>query len=346
MRSLAAVSVILAACSLTYAADRGSLLVVADGGKLLLIQPDGTQRLLDDVDSGILSPDGKYIAFTTPARPKTLFIAPVGSRTSRAATEIVTLPDDAHFERIGWAPDGNAVAYVVWGKSDDLFLAPFPPVRGKPRNLGHWYQGFSFSPDGSKIIHAVNFPSPGLEVLDVSTGQRTLLHKTTNIVWDARYSPDGRFVAYQMTSHNPVASDDEPSCEGPTIGLWIYSLTDHTDRQVTFASAPATWDNVKTFNWSPDGKRIALTLGTTGCDYPGSEDGVFLTTPDLRVQNQISTAKLSIEPVFSPDGSAVAFVDLSEPPPRLLRYDLTTGELTLIRRSTWEDDYYRLIDWR
>ncbi len=56
---------------------------------------------------------------------------------------------------------------------------------------------------------------------------------------------------------------------------------------------------------------------------------------------------MSFEPVFSPDGSAVAFVDLSEPPARLLLYDLTTGELRLIRRATEEDNYYyRLLDWR
>ncbi len=183
-------------------------------------------------------------------------------------------------------------------------------------------------------------------MLDVSTGQRMLLHKTKNIVWDARYSPDGRFIAYQMTSHEPPGSGDEPDCTPPTIGLWIYSLTDHTDRQVTFTSAPAAWDDVKTFEWSQDGTRIVLTLGTTDCDYPGSEDGVFLTTPDLKVQNQISTATMSFEPMFSPDGSAVAFVDLSEPPARLLRYDLTTGELRLIRRATPEENYYTLLDWR
>lgn len=339
---------LLIATSPTYAADQGSLLVLASG-KLLLIQPDGTQRLppapLDNADSAVLSPDGKYVAFTTRAQPKTLAIAAVGSRT---ATEIVTLPDDAYFSEIGWAPDGRAVAYEVLGRSDDLFLVHFPPTGGEPRNLGHWYQGFSFSPDGSQIVHAVNWGpgTPGLEVLDVSTGQRTLLHKTKNIVWDARYSPDGRFIAYQMTSHEPVGSGDEPDCTPPTLGLWIYSLTDDTDGQVTFTSAPTAWDDVKTFEWSPDSKRIVLTLGTTDCDYPGSEDGVFLTTPDLKVQNQISPTNMSFEPVFSPDGSAVAFVDLSEPPARLLLYDLTTGELRLIRRATEEDNYYRLLDWR
>ncbi len=56
---------LLIATSPTYAADQGSLLVLASG-KLLLIQPDGTQRLppppLDNVDSAVLSPDGKYVA--------------------------------------------------------------------------------------------------------------------------------------------------------------------------------------------------------------------------------------------------------------------------------------------
>lgn len=343
-RLIRCVIFLLIATSPALAADQGNLLVLASG-KLLLIQPaGGTQHLLDDINSAVFSPDGKYVAFTTPAQPRTLSIAAVGSRTG---TEIVTLPNDAHFSGIEWAPDGRAVAYEVVGTSDDLFLAPFPPVGGEPpRNLGHWYQGFSFSPDGSKIVHAVNLGpgTSGLEVLDISTGRRALLHKTKNIVWDARYSPDGHFIAYLMTSHEN-GSGDEPSCLGPTIGLWVYSLTGHTDRRVTFASAPAAWDNVKTFTWSPDGKRIALTLGTTDCDYPGSENGIFLTTVDLKVQSQISPATMSLEPVFSPDGSAIAFVDFSEPPARLLRYDLTTGEIRLIRRATQEDNYYTLLDW-
>ena len=345
MRSLAALFVVLITTSLAYAADQGGLLVLASG-KLLLIHLDGTQRILDGFNSWVPSPDGKHIAFTTPARPKTLTIAAVGSQ---ASTEIATLPGDAHFGAIEWAPDGSAVAYEVRieGKSDDLFVAPFPPAQGKPRNLGNWYQGFSFSPDGSKIVHAVNLGPgiSGLEVVDVTTGRRSLLHKTKNIVWDARYSPDGRLIAYLMTIHEN-GTGDEPNCLGPTVGLWIYALTSHTDRQVTVASAPAAWDDVKTFNWSPDGTRLTLTLGTTDCDYPGSEAGVFLTTPDLAVQRQISTTNLSLEPVFSPDGSAVAFVDFSEPPARLLRYDLTTGTLSLIRRATQEDNYYTLLDWR
>jgi Tol biopolymer transport system component len=55
---------------------------------------------------------------------------------------------------------------------------------------------------------------------------------------------------------------------------------------------------------------------------------------------------MAFEPVFSPNGDAVAFVDFSESPARLFRYDMAGGALMLIRRATEEDNYYRLIDWK
>jgi Tol biopolymer transport system component len=75
---------------------------------------------------------------------------------------------------------------------------------------------------------------------------------------------------------------------------------------VSIASAPKDWDNVKSFNWSPDSKRLAVMLGTTDCDYPGSANGVFVTSLDLKSQSRVSPTGMALDPVFSPDGSAVA----------------------------------------
>ena len=36
----------------------------------------------------------------------------------------------------------------------------------------------------------------GLEVLDIRSGQRTLIHRTTKVVWSAKFSPDGEWIAY------------------------------------------------------------------------------------------------------------------------------------------------------
>src|SRR5439155_27092376 len=155
-------------------------------------------------------------------------------------------------------------AIVFEGRDGHLMLAALAQSGRAPRDLGPWYQGFSVSPDGSKIVHAVNSPAMGLEVLDIASGQRTLVHKTSRVVWDAKFSPDGQWVAYQITFRDPPRTkQDEPSCAPPSIGLRIYSMRLKTDTAVTIAAAPREWDNVKSFNWSPDSKRIILTLGTT-----------------------------------------------------------------------------------
>jgi Tol biopolymer transport system component len=198
-----------------------------------------------------------------------------------------------------------------------------------------------------KIVHAVNFPSTGLEVLDLASGQRTLIRKTTEIVWSAKYSPDGQSIAYQMTLREPPRTkDDEPDCTPPTIGLRIYSVSRKSDTAVKIAGAPKDWENVRSFVWSPDGKHLAITLGTTDCDYPGSANAVFVTTMDSKSQVRASTGDMSFEPVFSADGSAVAFVDFSDPQARLIRYELESGIRTLIRIATPEDNSYQLLDWK
>jgi len=338
----------LTAFAAGIAADRGNL-VVDNYGKLFLISTDGRQRILgDSMTLGALSPDGQNLAFIRDENPQAspnssqiLSVMPIGGG---AAKQITQLPRGAHFGSLGWWPDGSAVVFE--GKDGHLFLAALLNG-GAPRDLGPWYQGFSVSPDGSKIVHAVNSPAMGLEVLDVASGQRTLIHQTRKVVWNAKYSPDGQWIAYQMTFRDPPRTKhDEPDCTPPSTGLRIYSMRKKTDAAVTVASAPKDWDNVKSFNWAPDSKRLALTLGTTDCDYPGSANGVFITTLDLKSQIRASLSDMSFEPVFSPDGASVAFLVFSDSPAKLIRYDMTTGVRTLIRQATQADNYYRLIDWK
>jgi len=342
---------ILTALAAGIAADSGKLLVDTYG-KLLLIGTDGSQQILSEsVILAALSPDGRRVAFTHDENPRAfpntsqiLSVVPVAGGTME---QITKLPTGSHFGSVDWLPDGNSIAYE--GKDGNLFISRISSTGSVPRNLGPWYQGFSISADGSKIVHAVNSPVMGLEVLDVVTGQHTLIHKVTKVVWSAKFSPDGQWIAYQVTLYDPPrAKDDEPDCTPPTIGLRIYSMQTRRDNAVSIAGAPKDWQNVKSFTWSPDSKRIALTLGTVDCDYPGSAGGVFVTTIDLKSQIRASAGELAFEPAFSPDGKAVAFVDFSDPDSRarLIRYDLATGATALIKRATDADNYYRLLGWR
>ena len=316
-------------------------------GKVLIIGTDGSMRVVtESMVSAVFSRDGQNLAFTRSEDPRATSspqVLSVISVNGGVARQIARVESGKHFGSIGWLPDGSAIVFE--GKDGHLFLAKLS-LNEAPRDLGPWYQGFSISPDGLKIVHAVNAPVTGLEVLDVASGRRTLIHKTSKVVWSAQFSPDGQWIAYEMTFRDPPkATDDEPDCTPPTIGLHVYSLRANRDTAVRIA-APKDWDNVKSFSWSPDSKRLAITVGTTDCDYPGSANGVFVTSLDLGKQSRVSDGDMAFDPVFSPDGSSLAYIDFSDPPAKLIRYDIATGSRTLIRRATQTDNFFRLLDWR
>src|SRR5262245_58062027 len=211
-----AVVLALGALASGMAADDGNLLV-DNYGKLLFISPGGSQQVLrDSIIVASLSPDGRGVALTYDDNPRAfpnssqiLSVLTIATGTSE---QITKLPPGSHFGSVGWLPDGTAVVYE--GKDGNLFVAPWPLNGSARRNLGPWYQGFSVSADGSKIVHAVNSPTMGIEILDVPSGRRTLIHKTSRVVWSAKFSPDGQWIAYQITLHDPprAKSDDEPDC--------------------------------------------------------------------------------------------------------------------------------------
>jgi Tol biopolymer transport system component len=347
-------------CPLVWAgSDAHNLLVTTGDSKLLLVHPDGVQELIsEEAPDAALSPDGQslaYVVWHMREQPKGVWGCDcklmVMNLSTHATKEIVHLPPEASFGEVGWSPDGSAIAYefVVREKGkgkNDLILAPFPPERGPARNLGPWYQGFSFSPDSTRIVHAVNSPY-GLEVLDIATRNRTLLHKASNVVWDAKFSPNGKFIAYRQTIEEPKTSqeDDGPDCAAPNTALHIYSVAGGSDSLVTLPNVKAP-PSVYHFAWSPDSRRIALELGTEDCDYPGDDAAVFVANLDQKSGLAISNASPAIQPVFSSDGSAVAFVDSSHFPNRLLRYDFANGSRNLIRQAEASDNSYRLLGWK
>ena len=358
---LSVIFFLLLAVVLAGATDAGNLVVRTVDGNLVIIHLDGTQeQISSEAGSAIISPDHRAVAFTVvhmqevqgPEFWRVDAKLLVMTLSTRLTTELVHPPAGTGFGQIAWTPDGSAIAYEATargngGIADDLFLAPFPPERGPVRNLGHWYQGFSFSPDGRRIVHAINSPF-ALEVLDVATGTRTLVHRAGNVVWDAKFSPDGKFIAYQKTVGEPASAvqdseDDEPDCSSPNKELRVYSLIDDFDTAVNIPKAPPS---VYNFTWSPDSRRLAIELGTEDCTSPSGDAAVFVTSVDQKVQKQISTSSPSVQPAFSPDGSAIAFVDSSQFPARLFRYDLSSETRSVIRRASAKENDYLLLEWK
>src|SRR2546422_7169484 len=148
-----AIFIALVGTTLVAGATAGdSGLLVESYGKLLLVRTDGTGRVLSDsTNSAALSPYGQTLAFTTPSQ--VLSIMPVAGGPPK---QIVKLPAGSHFGQIDWMKDGRSLLYE--GQGGNLFVIPTSQGGTNPRDLGPWYQGFSVSPDGSAIVHAVNSP--------------------------------------------------------------------------------------------------------------------------------------------------------------------------------------------
>jgi Tol biopolymer transport system component len=84
-------------------------------------------------------------------------------------------------------------------------------------------------------------------------------------------------------------------------------------------------------------------LGTEDCSYPSSNAAVFVTTVDQKSQARASAASPAFQPTFSRDGSAILFVDSSQFPNRIFRYELAGGARELVRQAGVQENTYELL---
>jgi len=124
---------------------------------------------------------------------------------------------------------------------------------------------------------AAQTPRAGFDVREMLKLQR---------VADPQLSPDGRWVAYQVTSPDLAANRNRTH-------IYVVAAAGGEPRQLTSGNASAT-----TPRWSPDGRRLAFTTG--GQVWTMKPDG-----SDREQVTNISTG--AADPVWSPDGRHIAF---------------------------------------
>jgi Tol biopolymer transport system component len=320
---------------------RGGKILFNEQGSLYVIDVDGANRrkLADNTRIAALSPDGKLAAY---ADKDSVRVVPVCGGESSFLASI----SDGRVDAVEWSPDQKIVAYAVLvpNKSHDLFVVPYSVTGagGAPRNMGHWYGGISFSPNGKFILEgAMNSANGGtqgsLETINVETGKREKLFVTSEMIAQAEYSPDGSYIAFMMTAlgQETGADDDEPDCAGPESDLWI--LAKGSAKPVKII------DNVFEFRLSPDGNFVAIGTGTQDCGYPPGDGAVFVSSIDAQVQFKLSREAPSMQPRFSPDGKSVIFVDFNAS--QLMIGDLATRTLSPMSGSSVQG-YRKLYDWK
>jgi len=186
-----------------------------------------------------LSPDGKWIALTGG-------IPEPGEEKARKEKLDVRVVDE------------TPVLNSLWIVSSD----PEPACKNPPRELvkkGYHVGAFDWSPDGRRIAYehrpradANVARAADISEVDVESGAITVLAGSPFTETQARYSPDGRYVAFLRSAGRP----------GALSGNRIVVLTRGSKPPEAARELPATFDeNPSLLDWTADSRNLLFAEG-------------------------------------------------------------------------------------
>ena len=259
---------------------------------------------------GAPSRDGAYLTFRDPESGE-LAIRDLATGQTRLLTKRQSV-----WERFVPSPDGKQVAYT-WKTKGFSELRVVGLDGSEPRVL-YPNTGVAlpypagWSPDGKNVLAVVSGKEGDQVVLvSVADGSVRVL-KTTDWIGGLRFSPDGRYIAYDL-EQQPGSKE----CD-------IFLLALDTGREIPLIQHPAD-DEV--LDWTPDGKRILFRSdrsGTMGAWLIQVADGKPQGTPEL-VKPDLGRG---FKPLgFTRNGSFYYSVRTTRSDVYIAEIDLATGKL-------------------
>ena len=252
----------------------------ADGSKIYYFDqdPDGVTQLFDynlatrekrllthyklGVADGVVSPDGRYVAFSAEVYPEFGADAErtIARRDSKNKGRVQAhIADSLLYRHWTQYSDGRVTHLMVCDLQTDVVRDLTPGTQ----TLLFTPSGdrlFTFSPDGRELCYVSNHDrhpeastNADLWLVSVDGGQARNI-TTANKAWDGTplYSPDGHYIAYRCQA--------TPGYESDCFKLALYDRQTGTTCIVT----PDFDDWVEDFAWSSDCSKIYFTADVRG----------------------------------------------------------------------------------
>ena len=244
----------------------GGRIVFASGdGNLSVLNSDGSVRtLLTANDYPVGDPsvcgDGRYVVYSTYREQKAGIwrMDTDGSNPTRIADETVATSPQC-------SPDGKWVIYVQVASMTLMrvtITGEKPPETITQSPAAYELDALAISPEGKRIAYVaapetpvVNPSSPSgsqpnqLKVIAVDGGTPMQQFDWPASAWRPRWAPRGDAIDYILT-RNGVSN------------IWQQRLTGGPPKQVTHFDSGEIFD----FEWSRDGRQLALTRGSESSD--------------------------------------------------------------------------------
>jgi len=277
------------------------------------------------------SPDGKYWLLMQPVEPGGIpYVYDVD--IDQAWPLFQDIPNAVGLQ-FGWHPNSQQVLFWFF-PNEELHLVDV--TMGEYTTLAFTYgppQGATISPEGSQIAYINRLDDTGNAVWTVSpagSDANPLLQLNSTAGYLFEWSPDDQYILCLGcgSALEPIESAEQ--YKGP---LW---LIDPTGAVQNSLSGPFLAGRGFTPSWSPDGQWIAFT----GLDE-GNSFGCETENPNwatcqyegtaIYVEN-VSTSELrrlsaGINPVWSPDGSILAFLSTESGAPEVWTIRLDGSEI-------------------
>jgi dipeptidyl aminopeptidase/acylaminoacyl peptidase len=253
-------------------------------------------------------------------------VATLGAQTAPLALPRVapTVDQILSLKRAGspeLSPDGRWVAYTVretnWDDNayeTEIWLADAATgVARQLTNAKKSSQSPAWSPDGSKLAFISDRTDKRqIYLISPQGGEAEALTSLEDGVGSFAWSPDGKTIAYTATEAKSAAIKDREKKYGEfqvveqdqrMTHLFAFDLSTRVTRTLTSGAF-----TVGSFAWSPDGRSIAFDhrvnpLLANG----GSADISIVTVADAAVRALVTQDGPDSNPVWSPDGSRLAF---------------------------------------
>lgn len=222
------------------------------------------------------------------------------------------------------SPDGTTVACTVsvvnWDTDAYATQIRLIDVRNgasrtlttTPRSGG----GPAWSPDGKRLAVVAEAEAGArlqIVVFDVATGARSTVTQSPTGIDSFAWSPTGDRIAYAAADPPSAAiaardkvygrfaiADQDP----PRSHIWVTGVTSGTPRRLT--SGPYS---VGRLTWSPDGTSLAFDHKWTSISAADTHESdlSIVTVADGVVRNLVVRPGPDAAPIWSPDGTRIAF---------------------------------------